>query len=270
MPRKAGALSTEEKQLIREKVGDVTPEEIAEELNRNVETVVKFIQANGLIGVQLSEEEQQEIRIISELHKKAWWESLKETLTYKEIKMYEAAWLAYVKQYKADVLATEESEIRQVITLELMMDQVMGKRRKTTDIINQISDDLTKETDLQKKIALQDRRKNLEDGLIAYTQEYRDLITRHQSLLKELHSTRSQRYDNINQEKGNFTGWLKRLDNPDVRRELGEKMDLHLLAMQSARQRLMRPHRYEDGTVDCPILNHEAMELIKQEEKDAE
>jgi hypothetical protein len=44
-------------------------------------------------------------------------------------------------------------------------------------------------------------------------------------------------------------------------------MDLHLLAMQNARHRLMTPHKYLDNTYDCPIYNTEAVEILEKEKE---
>jgi hypothetical protein len=272
MAFKNGPLSPIDREYIKTHCGSDTVEEIAEHLNRSVKTILNFITKHSLLTKEQSEVEQKRVTGIGELHRRAWWPAIKDSITPEELKMFESLWTDYyVGQYKSDVLPTEEAQIKQLIFIELALMQLLRKKKHAIEHIKEFHKELMSgAADDNRRHFLNQMINDFNNALTSYTKEHTDLITKQQSLHKDLNSTREQRYDTINAEKGSFASWVKKMDDPEMRKKLGEDMDLHLLAMTNARQRLMTPHKYLDNTYDCPIYNSEVAENLLNEVEDVE
>ncbi len=88
------------------------------------------------------------------------------------------------------------------------------------------------------------------------TKEYKDLVEKHQAILRDLKSTREQRIKNVDQ-KGKFIEVLKMLAQDDLRSIVNEEVGLHYAAAQGEKKRLQQHHTYRDGVVDKPLLTPE-------------
>lgn len=93
---------------------------------------------------------------------------------------------------------------------------------------------------------------------INYTKDYKELLDKKSSLLREVKGTREQRIKRVEDSKETIGTYLASLiDNTDMRRALGIEVEKFRLATKIEYQRLSDYHTYIDGSVEQPILNTE-------------
>ena len=274
---KRGRLSNEERQFIHANAGELTPEEIADYLDRTVETVTEFIKLNvrpRKAAPKSEAEETERIVIRQELRNSEAWKNLKNEFVVEELKYFEEAYVKLMSQFKNDVLPSEETQIFQAIKFEILMSRNLKERRRAREDIErleqmqenflaQFNGDPSMMSDDQREFAL-----NLETQLNAAkqaeqsrTNEYVKLQERHEALMKSLKAVRDQRIKQIENSKVNFLGVIKMLQERDVQEREGRQMELMKLASKKAYIDLGRPYKYEDGNEDSPILSPETVDL---------
>src|SRR4029079_13759138 len=101
-------------QLIEEGFTDA---EIADQLKKPPELINKF-----RTTLKLSKDDDY-LSLRKKLHEKNYWEISKRQFDKIELLVFEERWIETMIQYKEDVTATEEQQIRQAITLEILMDR---------------------------------------------------------------------------------------------------------------------------------------------------
>jgi phosphoenolpyruvate-protein kinase (PTS system EI component) len=100
----------------------------------------------------------------------------------------------------------------------------------------------------------------LQISLKSMSDEYRDLMSRKASALKDIKGTRDQRVKNIEDTKKTWTEFVSALiEDKDFRKEAGIEIEKYRLAMEEEYNRLSQEIVYNNGIVDKPLLNSETI-----------
>lgn len=260
--QKAGPWSKEDKAYIAKQAGKLSPEDIAINLKRNPEAVKNYMGKQGLLKYYTKND----IKIfesVSSIEESHHWPILCQKFTPAELESFKYHWKNMVKQFKDDIFHTEELQIIDVITLDILLDRKLIEAQKTKDQIDYLEKEIIKEKKKQPIDA--DKIGNYQKELAgwyatteAMTKDYTVLLKEKQSLLQKLKGTREQRIKDIDSSKTSFSGWMKELlENNQLRIDLGIKIEKMRLATKVEYERLSEFHKYEDGEVDQMVLNAE-------------
>ncbi len=268
MHLKKGPLSEEDKRNIQDWISFKTPEETARDLNRSPKQVAKYRDEYIANAPEVVVKKSEKDEFLRELHAGSNWLSLKEQFTDGELIFFENTYAGYRSQFK-EMSPTEVTQLHQLITLELFMNRHNRDRRKIQEEIEIFEKLLRKERELSSAEIHIEKLQRMEDSLLACrsatgakTKEYKDLLEKHEAILKNLKGTREQRMKNM-QEAGKFISVLKELEVQSRRQTIGEVMGLVDLAVTKERERLAAPHQFMDGMIDQPLL---VPELVEQED----
>jgi hypothetical protein len=265
LSRKRGKLSNQEMDYIRQNCFDLSIEEIANNINRTVEPVKKFIDQENLKARDLTDAEV----LLSTLRSRYYYPNLQEQFNDGEMIMFEHQWIDYFKQFNEDVTHSEEMQIVEIVRTEILINRSMVDRRRIAveserlqQLIDEEMEREDRNTDL---IATWNAQLGTYIGSQgAYINEHDKLSTKKEKYLRELKGTRNQRKSIADDAKTNFSMWLRQLNEQEERNREGFDMEVNRLAMEKEKRRLAEYHEYEDGEVDQPLLNSET--LIRETE----
>lgn len=266
MAKKRGQLGLDEEQFIRDNIESLTVEQIAEQLNRNVAPVQRYIQEQNLY---VSSEEKNDYNFLQrKLHSKNFWPEIQRQFDEEtgELKYFEDVWINLVKQFREDVLPAEELQIKQFITIDILINRSMKERKRhisETEKLQKLVDKEYEKPEDQRDIP---RLANLEtqlnfarNSIASYTNEYTKLLNEQQKISKDLKATREQRIKRIEDGKSSWVGLIRMLEDEDVREKEGRELEIISLAASRAKNKLYEYHTYADNEVDSPILNAESV-----------
>jgi len=264
---KKGRISNKEDEFIQENLEVLTPEEIGASLNRNPASVEDYIKKKYNVGVTVHEQAEYQLR------DRPYYYELKAQFDDEELELFGYHWSRIVAQFNNDVLPTEEIQIVDVIKIELLMNRCLKSNKDNIRAINRVELEVENEYNLSDETRDFDRILNMERqiGALRASQEalnkdYRDLQTKKSSMLKEMKGTREQRIKRLEDSRESFGSWVAHLlQNPDKLKAFGVEMEKMRLAMEGEKARLSKYHKYEDGMVDQPFLNHESVFEDKNE-----
>lgn len=270
--KKSGKLSLEEEQFIRDNVDKLPIKEIAEHINRTEVPVLRYMRENNLISVEMDSIESARTILRSKLHTREYWTEIKKQFTPDELICFEADWTRLMLQFKEDLQYAEELELKQFITLEILINRNLTERQIFREEAEKLQKLLDKEYEVDESIRDITRIANLEAQLScartaipSYMTEYAKLLEKRQNITRDLKATRDQRIKRIDDSKTTWTGFLKALDDETIRSRVGDDIELMRLAKNKARDRLSELHEYVDGKFDRPILNSETIELDQED-----
>ena len=263
----AGAISDDDKKFIKDNAGKFSPEEIAKHIRRNPRTIKKYMITTGLMKYYPKASVKEEV---AEIQNSQYWPILVNQFSSKELKSFRYHWANIVKQFKDDILHTEELQIIDVVKLQLMMDRLLEQQESIKSKIEQID----KEIIAAKKANEDDKVSNLQRELAGYyaatqasSKEFNDLLKQKQAMFKDLKATREQRIKQIENNKQTLIGWIKSLlTDVQFRIDLGIRMEKERLAADVEYERLSEYYTYADNMVDQPILNFETVNINKTNE----
>jgi 5-hydroxyisourate hydrolase-like protein (transthyretin family) len=262
--QKAGPWSKEDKAYIQKQAGRMLPDKIAENLRRNVDAVKGYMAKHGLLKYY-NEKDVQVTENLSRIEDSQHWPILVSQFSYEELQSFKYHWRNMVKQFRDDILHTEELQIIDVIKLQLLIDRRLTETQKISQKISEIEAEIIK---LKKAVPIDATKINdCEHELASWYASIEALSKDHVILLKEkqalftkLKGTREQRIKEIESSKSTLTGWIKLLlTDPQKRVDLGIHMEKMRLATEVEYERLSEYHTFEDGTVDQMILNAETV-----------
>lgn len=266
-PKKRGQLSLQEEDFIRNNVNDLSVDEIAQELNRSPAPIERFISENHLL---LGQENLDNIEYLKQkLHSKPFWPEIKKQFdhTSGELEFFEQTWVSLIKQFREDVLPAEELQIKQFITIEILINRSMKERKRhitdTEKLQKLVDDEYAKPEDIRDipKLANMETQLNFARNSIAnYTNEYTKLLNEQQKISKDLKATREQRIKRIEDGKSSWVGLIRMLEDEEIREREGREMEIIRMATAKARDTLQEYHNYEDKKVDRPFLIPEHLE----------
>ncbi len=261
---KRGALSNEEKKQIQEWIDLKSDEDIARDLKRALKQVQEYkkiyLSSSPAIKVKRSEVEEAK----RELRARPEWNQLQDEFVDSELIFFENDYVALKQQFK-ELVHTEFKQVKQLITLDILMHRHMTERKRSQEEIERLERLLKRE--YEKSAGQQDIQviTQLETNLQANkaassqkTKEYKDLQEKYNDILVKLKATRDQRTKNLDQ-KGKFLEILKMLTDEDSRKLVNEEIGLYKLGVEEEKKRLSKLHTYKDGTVDRPILTPETI-----------
>jgi hypothetical protein len=266
IPKKRGQLSLEEEKFIRDNLQILTVETIAEQLNRNVAPIKRYISEtkNLLSGDQAAEDD----LLKQKLYGKTFWHEIKKQFDEEsgELEYFENVWINLLKQFREDVLPAEELQIKQFITIDILINRSMKERKRhisETEKLQRLVDAEYDKPDDQRDVP---RLANLEtqlsfarNSIANYTNEYTKLLGEQQKISKDLKATREQRIKRIEDGKSSWVGLIRMLEDEDIREKEGREMEIIRLATNKAKDNLMSYHQYQDGKLDTPFLTPESV-----------
>ena len=258
---KKGRFSKEEIQYIEEHLKTESYTDIALHLDRDPESVQKFIKKK--FGKGASAEE----IAAFDLENRAYWPEIKNQFTDDELKLFRYHWSRIISQFRDDVIPTEELQVVDLIKLELLMNRCLKFNKDNIQQISAlealIAEERARDPDQQNvdQIFNMERQvSSLKASQESLNKDYRELQTKKNSMLKEMKATREQRVKRLEDSKQSLTGWIAFLmTNPDVTKKYGIEMEKMKLAMEKERERLSDYHQYQDGMVDQPFLNSDTL-----------
>lgn len=266
IPRKRGQLSLDEEQFIKDNVHILSINDIAERLNRTVAPVQRFIDENKIID---SEEAGDYEYLKQRLHTKTFWGEIKRQFDEDsgELEYFEDTWIGLIKQFREDVLPAEELQIKQFITIDILINRSMKERKRHITEIEKLQKMIDAEyaktedqRDAAKLINMETNIGFARTSIANYTNEYTKLLNEQQKISKDLKATREQRIKRIEDGKSSWVGLIRMLEDEDIRERKGREMEIINMATEKMKKSLAEYHQYQDHTLDRPFLTPEAIE----------
>lgn len=271
--RKRGQLSTDEQNFIRDNIGSMSIEDIAVALNRSTKPVQRYIVDHKLSFDPEENITDQNLRL--KLHAKTFWPEIERQFDEDtgELEYFENTWVSLVKQFREDVLPAEELQIKQFITIDILINRSMKERKRhiaeTERLQKKVDEEYNKDEDdrdIPKLANLETQLSFARNSIASYTNEYTKLLSEQQKISKDLKATREQRIKRIEDGKSSWVGLIRMLEDEVLREKESKEMEILALATQKAKEKLYENHQYQDGKVDQPILTPESIEYLDNEE----
>ena len=266
-PKKRGQLGLDEEQYIRDQFGNLSIEQIANNLNRSVAPIKRYIEENKLLISDTEKNDNEYLR--QKLYTKTFWPEIARQFddTTGELKYFEDTWIGLIKQFREDVLPAEELQIKQFITIDILINRSMKERKRhiaETDKLQRLVDKEYEKPEDQRdipKLANMETQLSFARNSIAnYTNEYTKLLAEQQKISKDLKATREQRIKRIEDGKSSWAGLIRMLEDEEIREKQGREMEILSMATDKMRNTLSEYHNYQDGIVDRPFLTPETTE----------
>lgn len=266
-PRKRGQLALDEEQFIRDNFNKLSTLEIAEALNRNEAPILRYINESQLIVPDDEKNEQETLK--RKLHSKTFWQEIIRQFDEDtgELKYFEDTWIGLIKQFREDVLPAEELQIKQFITIDILINRSMKERKRhiaeTEKLQRQVDREYEKpesERDIPKLANLETQLSFARNSIANYTNEYTKLLNEQQKISKDLKATREQRIKRIEDGKSSWVGLIRMLEDEELRDKEGREMEILSMATDKYRTKLEDYHTYEDKVIDKPFLTPDSVE----------
>jgi hypothetical protein len=253
---KKGRISKEEERIIARLIDSMTVEDIAQKLDRDVESIDNFVKRKFRIGISGEE------AAAFSLEDRPYYHELSGQFTDEELELFKYHWSRIIAQFKDDVFPTEELQVVDVIKLELLMNRCLKSNKDNITDMTIFEKMVKEERAKDKEDRDQDYILNLERQIAALrasqeslNRDYRELQSKKASMLREMKGTREQRIKRLEDSKQSFVSWVAHLmQDPDTMKKYGIEMEKMRLAMKKEGERLSALHKYEDGTIDQPFL----------------
>lgn len=267
IPKKRGQLSLEEEKFITENFETLTIDQIAEALNRSPAPIKRYVTEQKLVVPSSEKQTQETLR--QKLHCKTFWSEIERQFDEEsgELKYFEDTWIGLIKQFREDVLPAEELQIKQFITIDILINRSMKERKRhisETDKLQKLVDKEYEKPEDQRDVP---KLANMEtqlgfarNSLANYTNEYTKLLAEQQKISKDLKATREQRIKRIEDGKSSWTGLIRMLEDEIIREKEGREMEILAMATDKVKNSLSEYHQYQDGIVDRPLLTPETIE----------
>jgi len=258
---KKGRFSKEEIAYIDKHVKTDSTDQIAIYLDRDPDSVQKFIKKKYRKGASAEE------IAAFDLENRPYWIEIQNQFTEEELKLFRYHWARIISQFRDDVIPTEELQVVDLIKLELLMNRSLKSNKSNIEQITVmealIQEERARDPDQQNVdmvFNMERQVASLRASQESLNKDYRELQTKKNSMLKEMKATREQRVKRLEDSKQSLTGWIAYLmSNPDITSRYGIEMEKMRLAMSKERDRLSDLHKYQDGMVDQPFLNSDTI-----------
>lgn len=265
-PKKRGQLSLDEEKFITENAANMSLEDIAQALNRSTAPVQRYIVENNLDVTD--DIKKTDAYLVKRLHNKPFWTEIVRQFDEDsgELKYFEDTWVGLMKQFREDVLPAEELQIKQFITIDILINRSMKERKRhitDTEKLQKLVDEQyakpETERDIPKLANLETQLGFARNSIANYTNEYTKLLNEQQKISKDLKATREQRIKRIEDGKSSWVGLIRMLEDEAIREKEGREMEILNLATNKAKEKLFDYHTFEDGTLDRPFLTPESV-----------
>lgn len=267
IPKKKGQLSLEEEKFIREHIHELSIDDIAQQLNRTNKPIEKYIM-QAKIGIQSIDQQQNDQILRQHLHCKTFWPEIEKQFDKQsgELEYFEDTWISLIKQFREDVLPAEELQIKQFITIDILINRSMKERKRHIADTEKLQVEVDKEyskpedqRDIPKLTNLETQLGFARNSIANYTNEYTKLLNEQQKISKDLKATREQRIKRIEDGKSSWIGLIRMLEDEDTREKQGREMEIMALATAKSKQQLAEYHSYADTIIDSPLLTPEVV-----------
>jgi hypothetical protein len=266
--RKRGQLGLDEEKFIRENVNKISLDDIANALNRTKAPIKRYIEENRLLeGNDILNDEEY---LRSKLHSKTFWTEIKKQFDNDsgELEYFENVWINLIKQFREDVLPAEELQIKQFITIDILINRSMKERKrhiaeteKLQRLVDKEYEKPEDQRDLPKLTNMETQLSFARNSIANYTNEYTKLLNEQQKISKDLKATREQRIKRIEDGKSSWVGLIRMLEDEEIREKEGKEMEIIRLATEKAKNQLQEYHEFVDNSVDKPFLTPESVLL---------
>jgi hypothetical protein len=265
VPKKRGQLSLEEEKFIRDNFGLLTIDQIASQLNRSNAPIQRYINEKRLVP---SDQQNDHEVLLQKLHTKTFWTEITRQFDSDtgELQYFEDTWIGLIRQFREDVLPAEELQIKQFITIDILINRSMKERKRhisETEKLQKAVDEIyTKpesDRDIPRLANLETQLSFARNSIANYTNEYTKLLNEQQKISKDLKATREQRIKRIEDGKSSWAGLIRMLEDEEIREKEGREMEILNMASQKTRETLYQYHSYQDNTIDKPFLNPESI-----------
>jgi hypothetical protein len=265
MPKKRGQLALDEEKFIRDNIDSLSIEAIAEQLNRNTAPINRYIEENNLYAL---EEKSENDLLKRKLHSKSFWYEIERQFDEQtgELEYFENTWVGLIKQFREDVLPAEELQIKQFITIDILINRSMKERKrhiaeteKLQRLVDAEYDKPEDQRDIPRLANLETQLSFARNSISSYTNEYTKLLNEQQKISKDLKATREQRIKRIEDGKSSWVGLIRMLEDEELREKEGREMEILNMATEKYKKDLFGYHTYQDNKVDKPFLNQESV-----------
>lgn len=266
IPRKRGQLSLEEEKYIRDNYSSLSLQQIADKLNRSLAPVERYVNENQLSVVNSTQDDQ---LLKQKLHSKTFWLEIQRQFDSEtgELEYFENTWVGLIKQFREDVLPAEELQIKQFITIDILINRSMKERKRhiaeTEKLQKQVDKEYEKsedQRDIPKLANLETQLSFARNSISNYTNEFTKLLNEQQKISKDLKATREQRIKRIEDGKSSWTGLIRMLEDEETREKEGRQMEIISMATEKYKQQLSSYHSFQDNTIDKPLLTPDTVE----------
>ena len=267
MPKKRGQLALDEEKFIRDNIDNMSIEQIANALNRNVDPINRYIDENQLFS--LNERGENEV-LKRKLHSKTFWNEIMRQFDAEsgELEYFEDTWVGLIKQFREDVLPAEELQIKQFITIDILINRSMKERKrhiseteKLQKLVDAEYDKPEDQRDIPRLANLETQLSFSRNSISSYTNEYTKLLNEQQKISKDLKATREQRIKRIEDGKSSWVGLIRMLEDEQIREKEGREMEIISMATDKYKAQLYGYHNYADNSVDRPFLTDESVSI---------
>jgi len=259
-----GALSKKEKDTICTLAESGTSVlEIAKKIGRGRQkaAIERVLRENNVPHPDLPQKEHDYNVYKNKLYDREYWKEVQGQFDKSELAYFQDTWINLMIQFRENVLFSEELQIKQLITTDIMINRNLTDRRKHTEDIERM------QRLLDEAYALSDDQRN-DDRLVehenqisyarnsmgSFTGDYTKLLDKQKDINKDLKATRDQRIKRVEDSKTSFQGWLLALENEVTRERIGYDAGIMKLAKEKAKKEMSEYHQYVDDQVDQPFL----------------
>jgi len=206
--------------------------------------------------------------LVKELQNKHFWKEVKRSLTNLEIVYFQNEWANYCSQF-SDVLHTDEIGIKDAIMLEIELNRILIEKKEILDEIEEITSEINaeekkkKDKDMDLVRDLRRRRNELRGMSAPIQKRYLDTQHKKDERFKALKANREQRLKKSIDTNVNIFELIKEICQAKQRIKINKEISLHGDAVKLERERLMKPHKYLDGSWDSQLLNAETVEYLE-------
>jgi len=261
---KIGRLSKSDWDYIDANAENLSPEKIAENLGRTVESVEKYLKK---LGKSFNKHEAFAVQAEYDIKSRPYWKELKAQFSDDELELFLYHWKQIIAQFRKDVLATEELQIVDTIKLEVLMNRALREQQESMERVRALDAEIelekARDSDQQDKemiFNLERQIASLRAAKESLSREFKDLQTKKASMYKDLKATREQRIEKLESNKQTLSSLVNKiLRNPEFYEQEGKALEKMRLAMEKEKERLSDYHEYADGTVDQPFLTPETI-----------
>jgi hypothetical protein len=267
MSKKRGQLSLEEEKYIRDNIDEQSIEDIAATLNRTPEPVKRYVETQALLEPKGVQQDNEILRL--KLRSKSFWIEITRQFDKEsgELEYFENTWINLIKQFREDVLPAEELQIKQFITIDILINRSMKERKRHITETEKLQTLVDKEylksedqRDIAKLANMETQLSFARNSIASYTNEYTKLLSEQQKISKDLKATREQRIKRIEDGKSSWTGLIRMLEEEEIREKEGRQLEILRMATNKFKNTLYDLHSYQDGQLDRPILNAESVQ----------
>lgn len=267
IPKKRGQLSLDEEKYIQDNINLLSIENIAANLNRTVAPIQKYVEQKQLLNDPLNTNDLAFLKL--KLHSKPFWQEITKQFDNSsgELEYFENTWVGLIKQFREDVLPAEELQIKQFITIDILINRSMKERKRHIADTEKLQQEVDKiyaqpenDRDIPKLANLETQLSFARNSIANYTNEYTKLLNEQQKISKDLKATREQRIKRIEDGKSSWTGLIRMLEDENIREKQGREMEILKMATIKQKQKLEEYHSYTNNIIDRPFLTPESVE----------